>query len=744
MMKKLLLLLMLSIFFISFISAVSYIQSHEQAETSNAVDSMTFGRGVLIKANSNITLTKVTSFPNSVATSIGLFYANGSSIYNATKSGTNATFNHLLIEGNHYVLCNIGQTISAWHDPASYPYNNTYINWTTSTSCDGTWVNQTNVVREFLSITVEPLGAVPTYPTINLTSPINNTNITTSPSLIVTVNSTNASIQLTNVTLFLNGVLNETKTITGTSNITTFSKQAILGTNNWTAYVCDSYNCSLIAGNRSFNAMKIYEENQEYVSSAIESSAQIFKINLSLSAGYSISAINITYNNTNTIATFSSYNSTLYQATALLILPTVSTDTNKTFNWTVLLSDSSTFTSSNKNQTVLNVNLDNCSSYNYTLVNYTLLDELTQTLINNSNSTIESSIILKAVTGETINSFNRVFNGTSNVSICSQSDLIGSGLRLWEQSRYGSTNYVFETHNIQNNSITSRVDIPLLDLPSTSATTFRITYKSTTFLPIKDVIIDIQRKYIGEGTYKSVESPLTDANGQASATFDLNSVTYRILIKQNGTTISTFENPAISCSNILTGDCQINLNERQSVTTINAFDTENDIKYGLTQNNRTIRLTFEIPSLTNRNVTLIVNQSTILGNSTVCVQSLLATSGVIECTVDSTLGDAFTTISVYVDGELLGIWGSEILEDRSEYFGTDNIILTFFLVLSIVLLMISDPIAILFGLIIGLISASLMLLLNSGSIFGTTSVLMYVVIIVIILIIKISMRNRSY
>jgi len=63
-------------------------------------------------------------------------------------------------------------------------------------------------------------------------------------------------------------------------------------------------------------------------------------------------------------------------------------------------------------------------------------------------------------------------------------------------------------------------------------------------------------------------------------------------------------------------------------------------------------------------------------------------------------------------------------------------------VLSIILLTISDPIALLFGIIIGLIGSSLLMLLNSGSL-ATASVLMYLVIAIIILLIKISPRiNR--
>ena len=745
-MKKILMLLLVFVFLISSVSAVdTFFKTHGISSNNTAGD--TAMRGQIFRTTGAGNLTSVTKFTNSLASGVALYSPNGTNIANATYSGNNATFStpiHLANQ-SYFILCQVAPTQSAWNNVASYPYN-TIINITfiASQDCSAGFLNQTGEVREISGITMEYGGAIATItPSLTLNSPANLSNQITPTTFIITANSTNSSIQLTNVTLFLNGVLNETKSITGTGNITTFSKTiAVDKAHNWTAYVCDSYNCSLIAGNRTFFSLKAFDSGQDYSSSAIESSSQTFNLNLSLSSGYSISAINITYNNTNTIATFSSYNSTLYQATVTLTLPSVNADTNKTFNWTFLLSDGTTNTTLNKIQTVLDIKLDNCSNYTNMLVNYTLLDELTQAFINNSNSTIESLVILKTNSGLSIATFNQTFTGVTNSSVCSQSNITTSGLKLWEQSRYGSTNYVYEAHNIQNNSITSLpINIPLLDLLSTSATTFRITYKSITFLPVPDVVIDIQRKYIGDGIYRTIESPLTDANGQASASFDLNSVIYRILVKQNGTTLSTFENPAISCNNILTGDCQVNINERQSVDTINNFDDENDFHYGLTQDNRTISLTFSIPSGTLRNITMIVNQSTILGNDTTCVQTLLATSGRLDCTVSASLGDVFTSIYVYVDGQLLISTGSTILDDRSTYFGTDNIILTFFLVLSIVLLMISDPIAMLFGVVIGLVGSSLMLLLNSGTIFGSASVLMYIVIVIILIIVKISRRT---
>ena len=82
------------------------------------------------------------------------------------------------------------------------------------------------------------------------------------------------------------------------------------------------------------------------------------------------------------------------------------------------------------------------------------------------------------------------------------------------------------------------------------------------------------------------------------------------------------------------------------------------------------------------------------------------------------------------------------MSDRSDYFGNNNIVLSFFLILSLVLLMISDPITVLIGLIIGLVASGLMFLLNTGSMFGAgATVLIYVILVAILLIIKLTSRK---
>jgi len=70
---------------------------------------------------------------------------------------------------------------------------------------------------------------------------------------------------------------------------------------------------------------------------------------------------------------------------------------------------------------------------------------------------------------------------------------------------------------------------------------------------------------------------------------------------------------------------------------------------------------------------MLINQQ-YLGNKTACSQSLYATSGRLDCVIGDSLGDVFFSASVYSGGTLITNPSGQVLEDRSTYFGTDNIV----------------------------------------------------------------------
>jgi len=647
--------------------------------------------------------TQVTFNASVITTSSSLQTENVSLYLDGVLNETNSShFNGTYIFKKNFAEGNYNWSIFAWNNEST---------------------NSTSDTRDFTVDTIPP--------TISITSPTNTifdyltygTNFT----LNTTINDTNLDTCWYNYN-DTNTTFSCTSEVLKSQNLTITDDKIVIVYANDTVGHLSSESFSWTYDVFDFN-------DYTYDSSITEESLTTFsgKFKTDLDTAY------LQYNNTNYSASINSLGNDEYIFSKEVTSPAVSSDTNVTWFFWINGINTTAY-----NQTVVDIKLDDCSSYTFYIVNYTLVDELSQENINNTNSTIESLVILKTISGEEISQFNKTFNGTATASICSETNLNSTALRLWEQSRYGSQDHVFEQHNIQNASMTSLPrKITLRDLPSTSATTFRIAYKSATFLPVPNAVVNIQRKYIGEGIFKTIESPLTDTSGETSASLDLNSVLYRIIVSKDGTTLATFENPAVACDNLLTGDCSIIINERSSVDLIDTYDVINDFSYGLYLNNRTITLSFEIPSGQNKLVNLFVNQSSLLGNKTSCNQTAFATKGQLQCVVSESLGDVNLIIEISSNGVLIRRATGTILEDRSQYFGTDNIVLTFFLVLSLVLLMISSPITVLIGLLIGLISSSLMLFLNAGTVIGVAPVLTYLIVIIILLITKISRRENK-
>jgi len=131
----------------------SVIQSHNQATTNDVTETQPLGRGFKFVVNQNVTLVKATKFALTTAATMDLYYSNGTSIANATLTSGNASFNIPLVAGQTYWLCAGGLTHTSWKASPTYPYNDTYVNFTNGVHCDDFGATE-NVIREILSITV--------------------------------------------------------------------------------------------------------------------------------------------------------------------------------------------------------------------------------------------------------------------------------------------------------------------------------------------------------------------------------------------------------------------------------------------------------------------------------------------------------------------------------------------------------------------------------------------------------------
>lgn len=475
--------------------------------------------------------------------------------------------------------------------------------------------------------------------------------------------------------------------------------------------------------------------------------------------------LNMTYNNTRypNIAGYLYWNGTKYTGTKAggsqnitftksLNMPSISANRNINFYWEVQLINSTTtkVNSTSHTQTIQNLNLDSCGAYPYLLMNMTLKNEETQNLINgvNFNSSIEIDIDLTSPGSSVpIIEYSTNKTGVNNLKICSQNSLNGSGLNLDAVIRYDADQYAEEFYNIQSYIITNTsypIQINLFDLKDADSTTFLITFKGETFLPVSNAIIDITRKYISEGVFKTVEVPITDTDGKAKGHFDTEGAIYTILVSKNGELLATFDNIAVACQDVLTEDCRLELSSPGALIPVTNFTTAGNLTYtmGFDETTRTVTVTFTTTDGGVKTVLLNTTKYDRFGNNSVCYDTLTSSAGTLTCVVPASYGNLTVISELFSNGALITRSVYSISEDAREYFGDDGIIFVLILLITLPLIAVSSPIAMVILMMVGIIVAGILGLVTSGSVFGVGSAIIWLIISGGIIIWKLSRRER--
>lgn len=743
-MKKILLLMVLCIVLISTVSAVdTFFKTHGQAQTNQAGD--TSERGLLIYTTNPGNLSGVTKYADAAATGVGIYWPNGTHIANATYVGNNATFTTPvpLANQSYYSICQIEQTNSAWKDPASYPYN-TIVNITfvASQDCTSGFLNQTNVVREISGITMQYGSTAPPvlYPTLNLTSPANNANTTRLAELIITANSSNSSIQLTNVTLFLNGVLNETKSITGTSNITTFLRNVSLVQNNWTAYVCDTYNCSMIHSNFSFFGQKIIKLNETYTNPDLGGSNSQFLLTMNASEGYTVVTPYLHYNNTQYQGQFTQIGSYYYISTTIT-LPFSSTQQNKTFYWNISLSDSTYTRTPTQTQTVNALAIDNCTTYNNTILNFTMKDE--EFLFWMNGTTIEYAInIYDNTRTDILMTENRTV--TANPArICLNTPLTNATSYSMDATMkyYGNSSYAVRYYNILNYTLmnsTAPQHITLYDINNTVSLPFLLTFRDSTLTKTPGILVKVNRQYLPTNDFRTVEIPKTDTNGQTILNLVRNDIVYNILfVNSSGVIVASFSNVQAFCQDVAIGNCVLELSAPGTSQTSFNYNASVGISYAISYSNSTklVSLAFNSLNSSSMQTRMVVRTENQFQNTTVCDTTLTSTSGTLSCNLSSSLTtNQYFFVDVLVNGKYVETYtlnANPSLSSDGAPFGSGGIMIAFLFILLITMMFADDKQALTLMLGIGWVIVIALQLVN-GAIFGLTSGGIWLVITIMI------------
>lgn len=424
--------------------------------------------------------------------------------------------------------------------------------------------------------------------------------------------------------------------------------------NNITIYANDSLGNSYTS---TFNwTVDVVDYGLNYVTPTIEGNLEDFNSTIKVRSGLSISDVNLIYNGSSeggsTLA--SGTNTTILKND--LIVPQVSGNSNATLYWSILLSNGNLVNLTRYGQYIYNLAVDNCSGYSYKILQFQNYDEEHQTLI--PNSTIETAFNLYT-SDRTLSLVNVSNDYTSNpTSICLSINLStypSANYSMDTIVKYSADNYATEYYNIVDYFLTDieLQNFTLYDLNSSDSTEFQFTFTGDDYLPVENALVYVERQYISENQFKTVELPKTDSNGQTILHLVRNDVIYNIRVMKNGVVLGNFENIVAFCEDVTIGDCKINLNSADSNADLFAY-TDLGITFTAPYFNETTRyvyFTFVSVDGTTKTVFMNVSKDDIFGNKTVCNNGITSTGASLSCYIPTSVSSANLRTKILVNGE---------------------------------------------------------------------------------------------
>lgn len=642
-------------------------------------------------------------------------------------------------------VINSGADVMAWG--ANRSYGATGPNWNGSFDEIGIWdrglteteifdiYNDTLIFGAGVSITVT--NEIPSDASILVSSPV-SFNGTIEPSILGgnTVNLTNATLIVYNSSgmIFNDTVVNQVSgtVLNSSGNLTILSMPfdeynwSILGCTNGTS---GTALCG-ISSNFTLTIQRFAINNQSFRNLTTEGASETFQIFLNTSSGLTFTPT-FFYNNTNEGTGLRvDLGNNSFTATQTINVPAVSIGRNKTFFWRLDFSDGFSTNTTPLTQEVLDLSIDNCTTNSFQIFNYTLVDEAEQTDIDNPELEIALNLYTLSRNDLLVN-FSLSTNSTP-LGICSNTVFFNdTSYSLDTVVKYTAPNYAVEYYNIDNSTVnnnTENQNIVLYDLNATDSTEFLISFTGSDFLPATDTLVFLDRQYIPENLFKTVELPKTDPNGKAILHMVTNDVVYNIRLIKGGSLIGNFPDVIAFCPAASLGDCELSLVASSALQNF-TYNNVVGIIFTLTPvfNNVTNEISFDfiVSDGTQKLVSLNVSRHDVFGNQTVCTNSLEAVSGTLSCAVDPSITNTFLRTEVAVEGKTILVSGINI--NRSD-FGSIGYVAWFVLTLTFILVFGDSKSGILWSMVISYIGA-IVLGITRGDIIGVGSAGIWIIVI---------------
>lgn len=560
----------------------------------------------------------------------------------------------------------------------------------------------------------------------------------------------------THLSMYINGSLvNSTTSILGNSASTFLS---LTGNGN------PSSNFSLDElkfFKRSLSTSEIFEiykdeigfilNSETFNNETTEGATETFSINFTKDSTRQVSTVDLIYNTT--VNSFAyNVNGDEIISIGSIIVPSIDLITNFTFFWNITFSDGSFVNTTQHNQSVSTIKMDNCSSFSQLIYNFSQFDEEDQTLLG-PNTSVEVQINIFN-TGKTLSlvNFSQTFLNTNPVQICLNDSILTSVnysayVIVKYNANISSTNKTYSTeyHNILNETI-GNFTIPklvnLFDLKAQDTTKFRLTFRDSNFIFAPDILVQIHRQYVADNDFKIVEIPITDSNGQTILNLVKNDIVYNfIMVDIAGNVIANFNEITAFCQDFTIGECTINLNAPATGSNVFNYNDKFDISIAqATFNNITklVSVSFITGDLQPKTIRIEIYRNNEFGNRSVCTGSLTAASGLVSCGGDSiTDSDQFLFIDIFVNNELAEQQTINLNADNLSFEVGEGSFYAFLLILLLITLFMEDRQVLLIAIGLGWVTV-ISLGLMKGAFIGMGSAGIWLLVTIAIFLWKLS------
>jgi len=273
----------------------------------------------------------------------------------------------------------------------------------------------------------------------------------------------------------------------------------------------------------------IYNYTTTHDLTVLETSSQTFALNITKDSDY-ITDANVTLNwNGTSYTPTETVDDDYFLFSKTLTIPSVTNNTNIIFNWTYTLvgNENTTSDTIDYTQTIYNIDMDDCSTYNITALNFYLLEESTNTSINGSmdftfNLTQEGTTI----------SYSKSVTDMNWTAFCIPTNEVSFTAQL--QSEYSATGYDAHTYFAYNLAVNNATQDILYYLTNGTAIV-EFTVLDQDGDEVKMLTYKVKKYDIGTGTYKTIETLKTDEQGKALGNIILDTAWYEFLVEYGGT-----------------------------------------------------------------------------------------------------------------------------------------------------------------------------------------------------------------